>query len=254
MRAGALIGTLSALAIVPATATAAPTVDTQTFRVEVKGVQTTTWEYDVAGGGLCNPSESGEGTEVVRFATARPQALKATRLGPTYVHFGSRKVREDLTAGTVGVPARAKVTRHAMSVEGSLAPGCVDPDGSATLPPDCGTKRASVDLMLAYEPGAGRRPGSVVLRNHIIPSPAELFRNCGANGVHFPTLLDYQTGGRPIASVWPVDEVFDRGTGKTILIGRGSNVSQDATSKQVTTIRWEATFRRRPSKQERSAR
>jgi hypothetical protein len=254
MRAAALIGALSVLALGPATATAAPAVDKERFRVEVKGVQTTAWEYDAPGGGLCNPSESGEGTEVVRFATARPQLLKATRFGPTYVHFGNGNFRGDLTAGTVGVTARARITRHSMSVEGPLAPGCVDPDGSATRPPDCGARRDSLDLMLAYQPGAGRGPGGVVLRNHIVPSPAEPFRNCGANGVYFPTLLDHDSRGRPIASAWPVDEVFDRGVGKTILIGRGRKVSQDATSKQVSTIRWEATLRRLPANQKRSSR
>jgi hypothetical protein len=250
MRAPALIGALTALALVPATAAAAPGIDTQRFRVDVKGVQTTAWEYDVDGGGLCNPAESGEGTELVRFATARPQVLMAARMGPTYVHFGDGKPAGDLTAGTVGITARAKITRHSMSVEGPLAPGCVDPDGAETRAPDCGTKRDSLDLMLAYQTGKG----SVVLRNHIVPTPAEPFRNCGANGVHFPTLLDQDTRGRPIASAWPVDEVFDRGVGKTILIGRGRSVYQDATSRRVSTIRWEATLRRLPAKRERSSR
>ena len=231
----ALLGALSLLAALPAAAQAAKPLETQRFKVSIKGVQTTAWSYDVPGGGLCDPSGSGEGTEVLRFATTKPQTIDAIRYSPTYVLFGGSEDAGELVA-------RAKVTRHGMSVEGPLDPTCVDRRGGGEIgTPDCGTKHTSLNLMLSYE--SFGKPRGITLRNHTIPTP-DPFLRCSTGGVAFPTLLDRTTNGKSIASHWPVDEVMDRRVGKTIVIGRGRKVVEDATSRQETTIRWEVTLRR----------
>jgi hypothetical protein len=230
----ALLGALSLLAALPAAAQAAKPLETQRFKVSVKGVQTTAWSYDVPGGGLCHPSGSGEGTEVVRFATTKPQTIDAIRYSPTYVLFGG--------AEDAGVVAQAKVTRHMMTVSGPLDPTCVDARGGGEIgTPDCGTKRTSLNLILAYE--SFGRPRGLKLRSDT-GRTRDPFLRCATGGISFPTLLDRTTNGTCGTSDWPVREVMDRRVGKTIVIGRGRNVAQDATSRKETTIRWEVTFRR----------
>jgi hypothetical protein len=220
---------------VPAAGQAAKPLETQRFKVSVKGVQTTAWSYDAPGGGLCRPSVSGEGTEVVRFATAKPQTIVATRFSPTYVLFGDAEDPGELVA-------RAKVTRHMMSVEGPLDPTCVDKRGGGGIgTPDCGTKHAALSLTLSYE--SFGRPRGVKLRSNTARTP-DPFLRCPTGGVSFPTLLDRTTNGTSITSDWPVRDVMDRGVGKTIVIGRGRTVAEDATSRKETTIRWEVTLRR----------
>jgi hypothetical protein len=231
----ALLGALSLLAALPAAAQAAKPLETQRFKVSVKGVQTTAWSYDVPGGGLCRPSGSGEGTEVVRFATAKPQTIVATRYSPTYVLFGGAEDPDELVA-------RAKVTRHMTTVSGPLDPTCVDARGGGEIgTPDCGAKHASLSLVLSYE--SFGRPRGLKLRSNPVSSP-DPFLRCPTGGVSFPTLLERTTNGRSIASDWPVREVMDRRVGKTIVIGRGRMVAEDATSRKATTIRWEVTLRR----------
>jgi hypothetical protein len=135
-----------------------------------------------------------------------------------------------------------KVTRRRTTVHGPLDPTCVDARGGGEIgTPDCGTKRGLMDLKLSYE--SFGTPRGVMLRHHVGDNP-ELFHACSMNGVTFPTLLDRTTNGNDIASDWPVREIMGGRAGKTIVIGRGRKVAEDATSRQQTTIRWEVTFRR----------
>jgi hypothetical protein len=229
MRSAALLGAVAALGAAPATADA---LETQRFLVSVKGVQTTAWSYEWPGSGPCDPPMKGNGTEVVRFASRKPKVVEATRFSRDYVQFGT-----GLTAGVLG--AGAKVTRKAVQVDGPSP--CGGTGGPwEPIPPDCGTKRGSLDLRLSYEGFA--KPRGVKLRN-ANPVP-DMFENCAVNGISFPTLLDKTGNGNDIASDWPVREIMDGRAGKTIVIGRGRNVVEDAVSRQETTIRWEVSFRR----------
>jgi hypothetical protein len=234
MRAAALAGALSLLALAPAGAQAARGLETQRFMVSVKGVQTTAWSYDVPSVALCNPGGTGEGTEVMRFSTSRPKVIEAVRFSRSLVQFGVGP-----TAGVIG--ARVQVTRRRQQVDDPMDPSCRGTGGEEILAPDCGTKRGVLDLRLSYE-GFGR-PRGVKLRNSHTATP-DMFEACSMNGVTFPTLLDQTTNGGGIASDWPLREIYDRRIGKTIVIGRGRKVVEDATSRQETTIRWEVTFRR----------
>jgi len=234
-RVATLLGAVALLASLPAAAQAAKPLETERFKVSVKGVQTTAWSYDVPAGGLCDPGGSGKGTEVMRFATGKPKVVVATRFSPTYVAFG---------AGTTAGPlsARAKVTRHAKLVPGPLDPTCVDPRGGGEIgAPDCGVKHGIVDLTLSYESFGS--PRGVMLRDQLIDTPA-LFRNCPVGGVAFPELLDRRSNGKDIASAWPVREIMRGRARKTIVIGRGRKVDEHPVGRQETTIRWEVTFRR----------
>jgi hypothetical protein len=218
------------LAALPAAAQAAQQLKTERFEVSVKGVQTTAWSLDDPGMGQCNPGAEGQGTEVVRFNTAKPTTIVATRFSPKLVTFGTGEVQ-----------AQAKVTRRGKVVSDPFDPRCGGKGGGGQSTPDCGTKRAKIWLSLSYE-GFGK-PSGVKLRNHPFPMPG-LYGDCPVIGTYFPALLDQTSNGKGIASDWPVKEMMDGKAGKTIVIGRGRKVTEDATSKSETTIRWEVTFRR----------
>jgi len=205
---------------------------TRDFRVSVKGVQTTAWSYDVPSSSECDPPDKGDGTEVVRFATKKPALIRATRLSPTYLQFGSGK-----SAGALAVPA--KVTRQGKIVTPPKYQ-CGGKGGGQTLAPDCGTKRATLRLRISHE--AFFAPRGVKLRNQGT-SVHDLFDNCPVDGIAFPTLLDKTQDGKDIASDWPIDEIIEGRAGKTIVIGRGRRVTDEGTRRHETTIRWEATFR-----------
>jgi hypothetical protein len=231
-RAVRLIGVLAALAAVPATAQAGQ-IQTERFSVEVKGVQTTSWAFDAPARGGCDTGGSGQGAEVVRFATTKPRTVEALRLSPTYAQFRARGA----------ILGRATVVRRGSTSSGPMNPGCRGTGGEELIPPDCGTRRGPLRFAIAYE-GFGKRPG-VTLRNFVAPlSNDGRFANCPVNGVAYPTLLERNTNGSTVASKWPLRELMDGNAGKTILIGRGRKVYQDAHSQQETTIRWEITFRR----------
>src|SRR5947209_6931619 len=212
---------------VPAGATFKP--ETRAFEVTVTGIQTDAYSYSHHKVFVCDVDGHGSGTEVVRFASAKPELIDANRLGPNLIVFGNGHPADD------EVLLHAKITRHRSEWHGAADPTCNGSGGGATSqPPDCGTKHAAFDLMIGWLPSR-RRAGLTLGTGFFPPLPA--YHNCPINGIAYPSIL---TSGKrsQIVAALPPGELFSPSKISRRVTGAGRYVLRDSSSWQETTIKW----------------
>ena len=214
-------------------------LDQRTFKVDVKGVQTTTWTLDDPSENRCDPAISGSGSERVSFRTPKPLSLVVKRYGANYVIAG-----DPFALGGNDVTTRAVVTRNGHVQSTAVDPDCGDNGGADPgMPdPDCGTKRTSFPVALGYanEPRHG-----FTLTAADLPTLGDLFKNCPWTGgqIAFPHLLEQQ-GKRPVVAGIPVADLFNRAYGQQIAIGRGVQRTNSGGMRTTTRIRWDVRLTR----------
>jgi hypothetical protein len=221
-----LIGASLALGLSAQPAAAAkPHYVTGTFRVELEGVQKTTWEHKHEKQFECDSNSVGQGTETVRFR-AKPVTAKISRFGSSapLIQQGSHQGAD--------LALRSKITRQG-TLEDRGAEVCADGDGTGDTPPppDCGTKSATLWANLDY--ASGRR--DVIALDQSDPTPIGVFHNCPVGGTAFPLLLD-RVEGAQIGRRLPARDLFSHG--KHILIAQGREVSDTGEDRSTTTVRW----------------
>jgi hypothetical protein len=242
MRKHLAVAGAAALSLALAAPAAAEPFRSGKFRVELKGVQTTTWEAHHATQFECDVNIDGSGTEKVRFRS-RPAVVSVRRLGRS-----SALIMRGRDVATLDLDA--SITRQG-SIETRGGAVCSDGDGGGDAPaaPDCGAKRSRLSVELRYLPGRrqliGIQPDLAV--------PLGPFATCPVGGTAWPLLLDRSGAtGRPVGARLPVDDLFRHG--KNIVIARGREVQEDADDRSTTAIRWELSFTRMGSRGRRPGR
>jgi hypothetical protein len=207
-----------------------------TFAVTVEGQQKTTWETHHVAQHDCDMNYEGGGTETIRFSS-KPIRVAAHQVAPLKPTLSARHVRG-------AIPLRARVTRQGkLDRSAPLGSLCARGEGGGSTPrpaPDCGTKSSSkleAELLYSYS-----RRNTVILQNRV--SGEDLFSNCPAGGTVWPQLLTYDQQGREIGRQLPPRDLFDRSTGKHILVGGATKREQIGDTVATTRIRWEVTLTR----------
>jgi hypothetical protein len=201
------------------------------FRVEIEGVQRTTWETEFHDTDGCDLTMKGSGKETVRFRS-NPTVIDVL----SYGHTTSLSRRSE----TASLDLNASITRRGtMNASGEV---CSYGDGTGDEPPapDCGTRRSRISVGLDY---VYKRPDFIAIRTDYAV-PLDPFETCPAGGISWPTMLDtHPVSGREVGQKLPVRDLFRHG--KNIVIANDRAVQQDAYgSKSVTTIRWTLSFTR----------
>jgi hypothetical protein len=235
-----LMLTVVSLPASQATATRMPGRNQQaTFKVSVKGVQTTTWsENHQSSGDLCDVTQTGSGSERVVFSS-RPVVIKALRIMSAGSIFFVRG-RKPAT-----LPGRGHVTRNGTLNRGPIDPRCAvgdGGDGTAAPPPsDCGRKRiTSLTLMLGYDPANRRRINVFNDSGQAAPD----FEQCPVMGDSWTTILRRDDAHGTPGEELPAVDLFDRSQGKILVLGKGlvRRTAMDVTS--TTRIEWTLTLTR----------
>jgi hypothetical protein len=222
-------------ALAPASAAGATETRSGTFRVELEGVQTTTWSTEHAAQFECDVTIDGMGSETVVFR-AKPAVVDVQTVGRTVL---IRRGREDATLGLLATIEREG---YVNTTAGAI---CADGDGGGGAPTlsDCGTKRSKVGVELRY---VSPRRGAIGLEPGL-GVPVSTFANCPDAGTTWPFLLTRNGNGRPVSQVLPVDDLFAHG--KNIVVARGSEKQDDGETESTTTIRWTLSFTRLDTKE-----
>jgi hypothetical protein len=226
------IALVAAAAVAPtASAGKTPKMTKYTYKVELKGKQTTTWTMNHAGPGGCDPSQTGSGKETIRFHT-KPTTIY-TYDGLSQPFFFMKKGKES--------PAAALKLRGTVNRDGKLSTGpsdCPNGGGGTSIPRDCGTKRiARVSVTPQYE----FKKDKMILSQGD-NSDAPTFRNCPDGGSTWPYLLREDENGKSIGQQLPQDDLF--GQGKNIIIANGTYKYDGGELKYTNKIRWELSFTR----------
>ena len=204
-------------------------VRSASFRVELEGVQRTTWTVDRNDTDGCDLWTRGGGSETVRFRS-KPTTVTATWIGQTRVFTRGRE--------TASLDLAATIAR-----QGSVQSGgetCSDGDGGGEVPtPDCGTRRSRRTVELTY-PRRGR--DLIALRtDHNVPLGP--FETCPSGGVSWPSLLDaHPVTTKLVGADLPVADLFRYG--KNVVIAKDRAVQDVAGERSTTTIRWTLSFTR----------
>jgi hypothetical protein len=164
---------LAALALPGSALAGAPR--TARFTVTVTGAQTTKWDSHSGTYTDCNGTSQthGEGTDVYRFDSGRPQRLLVTQNMFGAVNFQTGTWDSYKLESAVGLLSDARLTRHGL-IEHTWTGGyCGHPPTTNTGPYDCGQRHGIVDVIV--EPVGDRRRVSVQVVN---PSTWKPFSNC----------------------------------------------------------------------------
>ena len=207
-------------------ADAASRFQTGKFKVELEGVQKTTWQTKHVKQFDCDVNIDGQGTETVRFRS-RPAVVTVARFGASTPILMIKRKQAILDL-------RSRITRQG-AIETSGGKVCSHGDGTGGTPPspDCGTKRSTLFAELTYD----ARHKSLIGLEQSLAMPLGPFRNCPASGTSWPSLLDYDgPRSRMIGQRLPVRSLFRHG--KNIVIGRGRDVQANGGDSSTTTIRW----------------
>jgi hypothetical protein len=216
-------------------AAASARFQTGRFRVELEGVQRTTWETHHVKQFACDVNIDGHGTETVRFRS-RPAVLTVGSFGDStpVLLIGRKPAILDL---------RSRITRNGvLDSSGGEVCSYGDGTGGAPPPPDCGTKRSTLFAELTYD---SQRPGVIGLDQALV-TPLGPFRNCPSGGTSWPALFDHHVDtSRMIGQRLPARELFHHG--KHIVIARGREQQNTAGDRSTTTIRWTLSLTRIPT-------
>lgn len=219
----------------PAAHAAKPLPQQATFKVELKGVQTTEWAiaHKGAGAAACDMDQFGSGKETIRFS-AKPGKMIAIQGAGTPTFFPAKK-----PVGLYSTALRGKISRQGTLTTEPLPAGANCPGGGTpTAPPtpDCGTRSIQgltvkpqyeydTDLLILEQDGEAVDP----------------FKHCPALS-NWPYLLPQNTDGSDVGQRLPFKDLFEQG--KNIVIATGKNKVQDDDSVSITKIRWELSFTR----------
>jgi len=226
--AAALAAALGLGAAAPAAATPLPKVHKGTFKVELEGVQRTSWTTEINSTEGCDLSIKGAGGETIRFRS-KPTTVQVTWMGPTRVILRGRSV--------ASLDLAATIRRHGrVDSSGEI---CSDGDGGG-MPeaPDCGTRRSRRTVELSWPV----RRSDLIAIEPDFNAPLGPFRTCPSGGISWPTLLDRRPDGRLVGAELPVADLFRHG--KNITIARDKVVENQNGEQSTTTIRWTLSFTR----------
>lgn len=196
------------------------------FKVELEGVQRTTWETHHTMQFECDSNSDGMGRETVRFRS-KPAVVSVAAFGAsTPIILQKRR--------SAILDLRSKITRQGelTNYGGKI---CAYGDGTGATAPahDCGAKSSTLYAELAYD---GQRRGFIGLEQSLAV-PLGPFLNCPVGGTAWPTLLDRNIAtSRMIGQRLPVRDLFKHG--KNIVIARGREVVSTGETTSTTTIRW----------------
>ena len=196
------------------------------FKVEVEGVQKTTWSTNHVQQFECDANVVGSGKETVRF-----------RSKPVVAHiakFGDSAPIVTVGRKDKGLALLSKITRNGTRTE-SGAKVCSYGDGTGgetPPPPDCGTKRSTLFADLDYVYGRS----NVIGLEQSLAVPLGPFFNCPVGGDSWPTLLDRNRNSKQFGAKLPAKDLFKYG--KNIVIVRGRDDYEDTDTKATTTIRY----------------
>ncbi len=219
-----LLAAVAVAATAPVASAASVPTHRSTFKVELKGKQTTNWSYTHTANGECDADQFGDGKETVRFhghtkvvayEGMSPLLLLSTRNKPASMTLHGTVTRDgDLTTGA---PMAAEY--------------CPDGVGGGDPPTDCGTRTISgLKVAPSYLSGTQR-----IRLDQVDSGPGVDYLNCFVSGVSYPFLLD-RSGGRPVGQKLPYADLFEHG--KHILIATGVDRVDDGETKSETRIRW----------------
>ena len=208
-------------------------IEQRTFKVDVSGVQWTTWTLHDPSQNACDPALNGSGSERVSFRSVRPERIVVRRYGTSYVIIG-----DPFHVAGNDLLTRATVTRHGTVSPTPVSPGCGDNGGlgGPAPPPDCGTKRVVFDVRISYvnQPRHG-----FTLTEGDLGTLVDPFKNCPWTGgvVTFPKLLDEQDL-KPVLAALRVADLFNRAYGQQIVLGHGRQTTDEAGVGTTTRIGW----------------
>lgn len=220
---------LAVTAAPAATAAPLPSVHTGLFKVELEGVQRTSWSRDWTTTEGCDVTVQGNGSETIRFK-AKPATIKGTWIDDTRVFTRGRQMASlDLVA---------TIARQGTEQAGGEI--CSHGDGGPPPPaPDCGTRRSGLTVDLDY----ARRGSDLMTIRTDNDVPLGPFRTCPSGGVSWPSLLDTHPGsGHLVGAELPVADLFRYG--KNIVIARDRAVEDANGERATTSIRWTLSFTR----------
>jgi hypothetical protein len=235
MLAGAAV--CAAVAVSPASAAPTPVITTKyTYRVELKGVQTTTWSYRHAGTGGCDSTQNGSGKQTVRFSGKPTIVHMYDGISPTF--FTGDPAAGD--SGTLKFKLRGTVNRSGSVSTQPLSPeaaeGCPDGVGGPPPTPDCGTKKLKG---MVVTPQWEYKSTKMILNQE--DAPSDPYKFCPNLGDSFPYLIRQDEKGNEIGQDLPPADLFEHG--QNIIIARGS-YKQQGEVESITKIRWELNFKR----------
>lgn len=233
-----LAGTAVCAAVVVPVAGAAPMpqITTKyTYKVELEGVQKTTWTYNHADQGRCDSAQSGQGKQTIRFAAKPAIVHMYDGISPTFFTGDPKKHN----VGTLTMRLHGTVTRAAHIDHGPPPPleeGCADGVGGPAPVPDCGTKRLKKTIVTPqYEFNSDK----VVIEQENAPSDS--FQDCPNLGDGFPYLQRYDDANNKIGQNLPTADLFKHG--QNIIIARGTKTEHGEVQSK-TTIRWSLSFKK----------
>ncbi len=227
----ALAALLTVALAAPAGAAGVPR--TADIAVEIEGVQRTAWEAHHVAINDCDVSYDGSGSETYRFRSRKVQ-LRAIEL-PNGSVFFTRRGRPAV------LPLTGTVTRTGSLLKATAGLACAAGDGTggpAPAPPDCGTRRVTNAVEIAF---------GVRVRDRIEISDGEPatdpFKNCPAGGAEqYPTIMAWDGADRRIGRRLPAGDLF--GHGRNIVIARGTKTRSGSEMTSTTTVRWTVTLTR----------
>jgi hypothetical protein len=209
------------------------------FKVEIKGYQTMSQQYEREAENECGTSDHSYGKERVDFHTTKPIYITATHM------FG--EFNPQMFGGPqLGIPTVAKVSRSFTPVIGRPAKVCEENGGAdpgvEPVVPDCGTKTVKpwrLNLQFARE-----KKNALLLSGNGDQDP---YADCpGASTMGFPWLLVEGSGhkGKYISAELSQDELFHPRFRKWISIADGSAKSSGSGYTIKTHVHWEVSFTR----------
>lgn len=112
------------------------------YEVELKGEQKSTWNYDHASRGPCDPESHAHGSQSVSYKTPAPQQLEVMADEPGFPALD-------------GVPIEARVERAASHSQAAIPQECAIASGDGGErepdPPDCGRRSVEGRASLEYD-------------------------------------------------------------------------------------------------------
>ncbi len=173
-KAAAVLAGVTLLGL-PASGTAAG-IKTARFTVQVTGVQTTKWSWDGPSYTDCNGTQTthGEGTEVFRFDSGKPERLLVRRNMFGAVSFMTGTWDPYSLVDPLGFLSKARLTRHGFIETTTSGGWCGHPPTTNTGPYDCGQRHNTVMSVYVNPVGDGRRI-QVEAAN---PASWKGFKNC----------------------------------------------------------------------------
>lgn len=160
----------AALLALPAVATAR----VARFTAAISGAQTTKWTTVGGSNGDCKgiPTTKGEGTEVYRFDSGKPEKVLATQAGSAATSFKYGTWDQFALDQPLGFLGDFRNTRHGSITTHWSGGYCGHPPDTDTGPYDCGKRRGTASI--AFDPYGTKR----ILVEVSLLGVMKAYRNC----------------------------------------------------------------------------